>query len=153
MNIVKLLVFLKFFILLLFFSYNSSAENNKETDAVAQSYVNLVSHYYDEVYIRTNNMHKSISMFLKYPTEENLQNVKNKWIEARKVYGITEAFRFYGGPIDGVNQYGEEGPEGLINAWPLNEAYIDYVMGNDSSGIISNLSYEINAKTIIASNM
>ena len=26
-------------------------------------------------------------------------------------------------------------------------------MGNDSSGIISNLSYEINANTIIASNM
>ena len=153
MNSVKLLVFLKFFIVALLFSYNSSAKNNKETDAVAQSYVNLVSHYYDEVYIRTNNMHKSISMFLKYPTEENIQNVKNKWIEARKVYGITEAFRFYGGPIDGVNQYGEEGPEGLMNAWPLNEAYIDYVMGNDSSGIISNLSYEINAKTIIASNM
>ncbi|MDB9761628.1 iron-regulated protein [Alphaproteobacteria bacterium] len=153
MSIVKLLVFLKFFIIVLFFSYNSSAENNKETDAVAESYVNLVSHYYGEVYIRTNNMHKSINMFLKYPTEENLQNVKNKWIKARKIYGITEAFRFYGGPIDGVNQYGEEGPEGLINAWPLNEAYIDYVMGNDSSGIISNLSYEINAETIIASNM
>ena len=153
MNVVKLLVFLKFFIVVLLFSYNSSAKNNKETDAVAQSYVNLVSHYYDEVYIRTNNMHKSINMFLKYPTEENLQNVKNKWIKARKIYGITEAFRFYGGPIDGVNQYGEEGPEGLMNAWPLNEAYIDYVVGNDSSGIISNLSYEINAKTIIASNM
>ena len=79
MSIVKLLVFLKFFIVVLFFSYSSSAKNNKETDAVAQSYVNLVSHYYDEVYVRTNNMHKSINMFLKYPTEENLQNVKKTW--------------------------------------------------------------------------
>ena len=153
MNPVKFLVFFKFFIMVLLFSYNTAAENNEETSSIAQSYVNLVSHYYNEVYVRTNNMHKSVNMFLKYPTEDNLEHVKNKWIEARKVYGITEAFRFYGGPIDGVNQYGEEGPEGLINAWPLNEAYIDYVMGNDSSGIISNLSYEINAKTIIASNM
>ena len=98
-------------------------------------------------------MHESINTFLENPTEENLQYVKNKWIEARKVYGITEAFRFYGGPIDGVNEYGEEGPEGLINAWPLNEAYIDYVVGNDKAGIINNLSYDVNEKTIIASNM
>ena len=29
-------------------------------------------------------------------------------------------------------------PEGLINAWPLDEAYIDYVNGAPSAGIINN---------------
>ncbi|MEO0595147.1 MAG: imelysin family protein [Chloroflexota bacterium] len=48
-------------------------------------------------------------------------------------YGQTEAYRFYGGPIDG-----EDGPEGLLNAWPLDEAYIDYVEGDADAGIISN---------------
>jgi len=153
MNTVKFIIFLKLVIVMLFYSNNTFADNSEKTKALAQSYANLVSYYYNEVHIKTNNMHKSINMFLKYPTEENLLYVKNKWIEARKIYGITEAFRFYGGPIDGVNQFGEEGPEGLINAWPLNESYIDYVIGNDTSGIINNLSYDINAKTIIASNM
>ena len=51
MNAVKLLVFLKFFIVVLFFSYSSTAGSNEKTNALAQSYANLVSHYYDEVYI------------------------------------------------------------------------------------------------------
>ena len=95
MNTVKFLIFLKFVIVVLFYSNNTFAANNEKTKALAQSYANLVSYYYNEVHIKTNNMHKSINMFLKYPTEENLQYVKNKWIEARKIYGITEAFRLY----------------------------------------------------------
>ena len=94
----------------------------------------------------------AIKKFLSDPNEKNLNNAKIRWIKAREVYGITEAFRFYGGPIDGTNQYGEEGPEGLINSWPLNEAYIDYVKGDPSAGIINNLNYDINKTTIIASN-
>ena len=39
-------------------------------------------------------------------------------------------FRFYGGPIDNE----ENGPEGLINAWPMDESYIDYVEGNPTAG-------------------
>ena len=66
MNTVKSLLFLKFFIVVLLFSYNTAAENNKETSSLAQSYVNLVSHYYNEVYIKTNTMHKSINMFLEF---------------------------------------------------------------------------------------
>ena len=149
----KLLVYLNLIIIVSLFNYSAGADDNDKNDVLAKSYANLVSHYYSEVYIKTYNMHKSVNSFLESPTEETLQYVKNKWIEARKVYGITEAFRFYGGPIDGVNEYGEEGPEGLINAWPLNEAYIDYVVGNDKAGIINNLSYDVNEKTIIASNM
>ena len=42
-------------------------------------------------------------------------------------------YRFYGGPIDDEN-----GPEGLINAWPLDESYVDYVEGAPEAGIINN---------------
>ena len=40
-------------------------------------------------------------------------------------------------PIDNE----EDGPEGLINAWPMDESYIDYVEGNPTAGII-NMPYE-----------
>jgi len=133
------------------FVYNSNA-NSKDTKQLAISYAQLVSHYYKETAIKTKTMNKAINVFLNEPNENNLTRAKGAWIEARKLYGITEAFRFYGGPIDGTNIYGEEGPEGLINSWPLNEAYIDYVRGNKNAGIINNLSHEITKSTIIASN-
>ena len=126
---------------------------NDNINSLANSYANLVSHYYNEVTAASQEMHDSIIKFIRAPDNSSLNNAKNKWIKARTIYGITEAFRFYGGPIDGVNKYGEEGPEGLINAWPLNEAYIDYVKGNPSAGIINNMSLEINKETIIAANM
>lgn len=54
---------------------------------------------------------------------------------AREPYGQTEVYRFYGGPIDDVN-----GPESLINAWPVDEVYIDYVEGAPASGIVNNVA-------------
>ncbi len=147
--------FTLFFYLLFSFSFivKSTYAANDSINSLASSYANLVSYYYNEVSLSTQEMHNAIIKFVQAPDNNSLTNAKNKWIAARSIYGITEAFRFYGGPIDGVNKYGEEGPEGLINAWPLNEAYIDYVKGSPNAGIINNLSLEINNDTIIAANM
>ena len=147
--------FTLFFYVLFSFSFivKSAYAANDSVNSLANSYANLVSHYYNEVSLSTQEMHNAIIKFVQAPDNNSLTNAKNKWIAARSIYGITEAFRFYGGPIDGVNKYGEEGPEGLINAWPLNEAYIDYVKGSPNAGIINNLSLEINNDTIIAANM
>ena len=147
----KKLNYIFLFFILIFFK-NISFADSLNTNKLAISYANLVSHYYSETVAETNYMLIAIKKFLSDPNEKNLNNAKIRWIKAREVYGITEAFRFYGGPIDGTNQYGEEGPEGLINSWPLNEAYIDYVKGDPSAGIINNLNYDINKTTIIASN-
>ena len=147
--------FTLFFYVLLSFSFivKSTYAANESINSLANSYANLVSHYYNEVSLSTQEMHNAIIKFVQAPDNNSLTNAKNKWIAARSIYGITEAFRFYGGPIDGVNKYGEEGPEGLINAWPLNEAYIDYVKGRPNAGIINDLTLEINNNTIIAANM
>ena len=131
---------------------NEAQKTSYSKSQLAASYSNLVSDYYNKTRVKTETMHDAINAFLANPSEDLLNLAKNKWIEARKVYGITEAFRFYGGPIDGTNQFGEEGPEGLINSWPLNEAYIDYVQGNLGAGLINNLNFEINSDTIISSN-
>lgn len=146
------IILVKALLIFLFINKSTYAANN-DYKGLANSYADLVSHYYNAVALSTKEMNDAIIKFIQAPDNNSLINAKNKWIEARIVYGITEAFRFYGGPIDGVNKYGEEGPEGLINAWPLNEAYIDYVQGNPESGIINNMSIEINAETIIAANM
>ena len=43
--------------------------------------------------------------------------------------------RFYNGPIDN----GRDGPETLLNAWPVDEAYIDVVRGNDRGGLVQDV--------------
>lgn len=79
-------------------------------------------------------VNQAVQNFLNETTAANLELLKREWIAARTIYSPTEIYRFYGGPIDA-----EDGPEGLINAWPLDEAYIDYVKGNSNSGIINNV--------------
>ena len=78
-------------------------------------------------------MDEAIDAFLADPTDQTLAAAKEAWLAARGDYGLTEAFRFYGGPIDNE----ENGPEGLINAWPMDEAYVDYVEGAPDAGIIN----------------
>ena len=79
-------------------------------------------------------MDGAIDSFLAAPSQVRLDAAKNAWMRARDDYGATEIYRFYEGPIDNE----ANGPEGLINAWPLDESYIDYVEGNPSAGIINN---------------
>ena len=75
------------------------------------------------------------------------------WRASREPYGQTEAFRFYGGPIDYFDEEaGVEGPEGRMNSWPLDEAYIDYVIGNPSAGIINDATIVLDGETILGLN-
>ncbi len=101
----------------------------------------VVNHYANGVHaLYTKSLNSAIAMdtaidiFVADPTPATLEAAKRAWLVARDDYGPTEAFRFYGGPIDNE----ENGPEGLINAWPMDEAYIDYVEGNPGAGIINN---------------
>ena len=79
-------------------------------------------------------MDGAIDTFLANPSQPSLDAAKHAWLRARDDYGVTEIYRFYNGPIDNE----EDGPEGLINAWPLDEAYIDYVDGDTDAGIVNN---------------
>ncbi|MCD6034899.1 MAG: putative iron-regulated protein [Rickettsiales bacterium] len=109
-----------------------------DSKLVLSSYVELVYRNYKDAYDDAVALDKAIDKFLAQPTDLTLKAAKEAWLKARESYGQTEAFRFYEGPIDFVNQaQGTEGPEGFLNAWPLNEAYIDYVQGNLKAGIIN----------------
>lgn len=111
--------------------------NDGPTDDVLQSavetYATGVHVSYEASLTSAHVMDDAIDAFIAAPTEASLEAAKSEWLAARADYGPTEAFRFYGGPIDN----GATGPEGLINAWPLDEAYIDYVEGAPSSGVIN----------------
>ncbi|MEM1143011.1 MAG: imelysin family protein [Pseudomonadota bacterium] len=86
----------------------------------------------------------AIDTFAADPTQANLDAAKIAWLVAREPYGQTEVYRFRLSPIDSTNYMDEDGPEGQINAWPLGEALIDYVVnaepdfGTGQVGVVAN---------------
>ena len=92
-------------------------------------------------------MQSAIGRFIKAPSAEGLDKTRQAWRDAREFYGQTEDFRFYGGPIDDEN-----GPEGQINAWPLDEAYVDYVEGKPTAGLVNNTQVKITKAALIDAN-
>lgn len=103
-----------------------------KSDVVA-NYADGVHALYAASLASAQDMDVAIDVFLSDPSPATLEAAKRAWLRARDDYGPTEAFRFYGGPIDNE----DDGPEGLINAWPLDESYIDYVAGNPDAGIVN----------------
>lgn len=100
---------------------------------VIQTYSRIVEATYADALARTIGLRYACQDLVNNPSEETLNAARKAYIDARYVYGQSDVFRFYGGPIDDDN-----GPEGAMNGWPLDEAYIDYVVGAESSGIINN---------------
>ncbi len=100
---------------------------------VVTNYADGVHHLYSKSLASAKSLDGAIDRFIAEPTPAHLEAAKRLWLVARDDYGPTEAFRFYDGPID----HPDDGPEGLINAWPLDEAYIDYVEGDPAAGIIN----------------
>lgn len=126
------------------------------SDQLVQEFKNTYAHIafanYQDAANQVAELEKRIADLVDAASETNLDLARNAWLESRIAYGQSEVFRFADGPIDGVNTKGEEGPEGLINAWPLNEAYIDYVKDNPKAGIIQDLSVNIEKEELINKN-
>jgi putative iron-regulated protein len=92
-------------------------------------------------------LRKAVQAFVEQPSSDALAAARNAWRAARETYGQTEAFRFYGGPIDD-----ERGPEGRLNAWPIDESFVDGVKTKPTAGIINNRKISITKKTLASYN-
>lgn len=116
--------------------------NNLKTE-FKENYATIVYASYEDALNEAIELQTAINSFVEAPSEAGFTAAKEAWLEAREPYGQTEAYRFAGGPIDD-----EDGPEGALNAWPLDEGYIDYVEGDAATGIINDLDATIDAATL-----
>lgn len=130
--------------------YSNLIKFRSQIQNVKSRYVEMALIAYSEALNGAEGLKIACDNFVTTPTDVNFQEAKNAWLAARELYGQTEIFRFVEGPIDNASN----GPEGLINAWPLDEAYIDYVIGSPNSGIINNVAQypTINFSTLIEAN-
>jgi len=119
-------------------STGAQAQTATTPASVATHYAALVHANYSDTLSAAQDMQAAIAAFVAAPSADGLATARKAWLQAREFYGQTEAFRFYGGPIDD-----DKGPEGQINAWPLDEAYVDYVQGKPKAGLINNPQFKI----------
>jgi putative iron-regulated protein len=117
---------------------------------VVDNYAKNVHANYQEALTTAQALKIAIDNFVASPSQATQDAAKTAWVAARKPYGPSEVYRFYGGPIDDE----KTGPEGEINAWPLDENFIDYTRDEPTSGIINkpDLVAEITKEAIKGKN-
>lgn len=74
---------------------------------------------YGDALISAKALKRAIYEFLANPSSKTHQKAKSTYQQARVAYQQTEAFRFAHPEVDEL--------EGRVNAWPLDEGFIDYV--------------------------
>ena len=100
---------------------------------VVDGYARMADAVYGHSVAGAQALRAAVDAFVASPSETTLAAARQAWIDARLPYRQSEGFRFYGGPIDDP----ADEREGRINAWPLDEATIDYVVGDSAAGIVN----------------
>ncbi len=90
---------------------------------IVENYAEIVHTTYADSLDGARALRAALEVLASTPTAETLEAARQAWIAARAPYLQSESFRFYQGPIDG-----DAGPEGLLNAWPMDEAYLEAIL-------------------------
>jgi len=110
---------------------------------VLKHYSVLVQATYADTLAAALTLQSAVQVLVARPSAPTIAAARTAWLQARESYGQTEAFRFYGGPIDD-----DKGPEGRLNAWPMDEAYVDYVDGKPTAGLINDRKATISKQNL-----
>ncbi len=103
--------------------------NPDDDRAVVARYAELAYAGYRDAAAGARALEVAVLALVARPTRDTLEAARRVWREARVPYTRTEVFRFYDGPIDAV--------ESRVNAWPIDESFIDYVEGAAASGMVN----------------
>jgi len=98
-----------------------------------QQHAKMVYAIYTDCVTEAKKLQSAVRDFLAAPDGTKLEAARQAWIVARRPYLQSETCRFYAGPIDDP-----DGPEPLLNAWPLDENFIEAPQGSPDPGIVGN---------------
>ncbi len=112
----------KFFSVSVFFCLSLFSENINAYDeeGIVENYANIAFAVYEDSLLEALKLQKEVRRLINKPSEEQLTKTKQAWIASRIPYSQTEVFRFGNKLVDDW--------EGKVNAWPLDEGLIDYII-------------------------
>ena len=90
-------------------------------ERVTLHYARLAHAMYDDALRGALALQAAVERLLAAPSPDTLQAARRAWIDARRSYSQTEALRFGNSNVDLW--------EGNVNAWPIDEGFLDYVTG------------------------
>jgi putative iron-regulated protein len=122
-----------------------------EAQPVVENYAANVYQNYLDTLDGAKKLKAAVEAFTAAPSEATHLAAKDAWVAARKPYRLSEAYRFYNGPIDNDDP-ASPGPEADLNSWPLDENFIDYTKDEPDAGLINDPSFEITKETIAKKN-
>ena len=114
-------------------SKTSSAAEQAHTDRLLISYADMAHAAYKDALETAKTLQTAVNTYVETPTQANLDAAKAAYKAARQPYSQTEVFRFDEGFVTANEKRAigsVDGWEGQVNAWPLDEALIDYVSDN-----------------------
>ena len=120
--------------------------SNFDAKAEIQGYAQLVADTYAAALADAQTLRTAIAGFLATPDDDTLTRARDAWINGRRSWELTEAFRFYDGPIDAADN--EQGPLNRLDGWPVDPAAIDYVEDNPTAGIINDMKQALTRATL-----
>ena len=122
--------------------------SNFDAKAEIQGYAQLAADTYAAALADAQSMHAAIDAFLATPDDNTLTRARDAWINARRSWLLTEAFRFYDGPIDAADD--ERGPLNRLDGWPVEPATIDYAEDNPTAGLVNDMKQALTRQTLLA---
>lgn len=141
-------------------SCNACPDPVTQAEVVA-NHANIVYQSYLDSYNMALTMQTAINDFVDNPTEDGFNSAKDAWLAAREPYGQTEVYRETNSPVDVEESSSSPwgiANEGQMNAWPIDESYIDYVASGTEAhagtyaSIISDTQVTIDEATLASLN-
>lgn len=130
-----------------------NADSNAE--AILQNYSDIALAKYEDALSTAKRLDGAIQKLIAHPTGQALDEAREAWVSARVPYQQTEVYRFGNAIVDDW--------EGRVNAWPLDEGLIDYVVGSYgtesdentlyAANIIANPTLTVNGKPVDVSTI
>ena len=102
---------------------------------------------------QAQQLDQRLSAFLHQPDATNLVRVQSAWRQAYDAYLNTLVYTYL--PVKDPVEWRQKGIDYkttvvLLDSWPIEGGYIDHVPGYPFSGIVNDLSLELNEKSLLA---
>lgn len=104
--------------------------------SVLNNYSDIALAAYSDSLNTAKELQVQIQNLVNEPNQESLDKARQAWLASRVPYQQTEVFRFGNSIVDDW--------EGKVNAWPLDEGLIDYVVGEPGAVSEDNPYYTAN---------